>query len=74
MKHRNNAVMAADHIEWLRAFADSKGGIGQAAGFLGLSRDALTRAIAGLGIHRGTAALLIREISERTSMGMDERP
>lgn len=70
MKHRNNVVMEPAHIEWLRTFAESKGGVGQAANFLGLSRDALTRAIAGLGIHRGTSALLKQEIASRTKEGV----
>lgn len=65
VKHKHNMVLTPEHVTWLRTFADSKGGISQAANFLGLSRNALTRAVAQLGIHRGTAALLEQQIEAR---------
>jgi transcriptional regulator of acetoin/glycerol metabolism len=64
-KHKNNTVLDPDHVTWLRSFAEAKGGISQAANLLGLSRNALTRAVAALPIHRGTAALLVQQIAER---------
>jgi hypothetical protein len=65
MKQRNNTTLSPEHVTWLRAFADSKGGVSQAAHILGLSRAALTRAIAALPIHRGTEALLSQQIEAR---------
>jgi DNA-binding phage protein len=46
VKQRNNTTLEPNQVTWLRTFADSKGGISQAANFLGLSRNALTRAVA----------------------------
>ena len=80
MRQRNNTIISPEHVAWLRAFADAKGGISQAANFLGLSRNALTRAVAQLGIHRGTAALLAQQIETRakarieTPLDDDETP
>jgi hypothetical protein len=64
MKQKNSAMMSPDQIAWLRGYADRKGGVDRAANLLGLSRAALTRAIAALPIHRGTAALLGQQITE----------
>jgi hypothetical protein len=69
MKQRNNTTLEPNQVQWLRTFADSKGGISQAANFLGLSRAALTRAVAALPIHRGTAALLAQQIETRDAEG-----
>ena len=65
MKQKNSTVMAEADIKWLRDFSESKGGVAHAAALLGLSREALTRAIAGLGVHRGTAALLTQGVAQR---------
>lgn len=65
MKQRHNTTLEPNQVQWLRTFADSNGGISQAASFLGLSRAALTRAVAALPIHRGTAALLTQQIEAR---------
>lgn len=70
VKHKHNMVLTPEHVTWLRTFADSKGGISQAANFLGLSRNALTRAVAALPIHRGTAALLEQQIEARKPEGV----
>ena len=67
MKQKNNTVIAPEHITWLRSFAEAKGGVSHAASLLGMSRSALTRALAALPIHRGTAAQLKQQIAERTS-------
>ena len=69
MKHKNNTVMPPEHVTWLRSFADAKGGISHAANLLGMSRDALTRAVAALPIRRGTAALLREQIAARDAEG-----
>jgi hypothetical protein len=65
-KQKNNATMSPYHVTWLRTFAEAKGGVSRAANLLGLSRDALTRAVAGLPVHRGTAALLTQQIAEHS--------
>jgi transcriptional regulator of acetoin/glycerol metabolism len=69
MKQHNNTTLEPNQVQWLRAFADTKGGVSQAASFLGLSRNALTRAVAALPIHRGTAALLAQQIAKRQAEG-----
>ena len=69
MKQRNNTTLEPNQVQWLRTFADSKGGISQAANFLGLSRAALTRAIAALPVHRSTAFMLAQQIEERAKEG-----
>jgi transcriptional regulator of acetoin/glycerol metabolism len=65
VKQKNNSTLAPEYVQWLRTFADAKGGISQAANLLGLSRNALTRAVAALPIHRGTSALLVQQIEAR---------
>jgi DNA-binding phage protein len=67
VKHKHNTTLSPEHVTWLRTFAEAKGGISQAANFLGLSRNALTRAMASLPVHRGTSALLAQQIAERES-------
>jgi transcriptional regulator of acetoin/glycerol metabolism len=69
VKQKNNTTLTPEHVAWLRTFADAKGGVSQAANFLGLSRNALTRAVAALPIHRGTAALLTQQIEARAKEG-----
>lgn len=64
-KQKNNTTMSLEHIKWLREFSEEKGGVSRASVILGMSRDALTRAIASLPVHRGTAALLTQQIAER---------
>ena len=63
-KQKNNTTMSPDHVTWLRSYAEAKGGVSRAASLLGLSRDALTRAVAGLPIHRGTAILLRAQVEQ----------
>jgi plasmid maintenance system antidote protein VapI len=64
MKQKNNTTLSQECIQWLKARAEKLGGASCLAGHIGMSRNALTNAMAGQPIHRGTAVQLEKAFTD----------
>jgi len=68
MKLTSTTTLPDEHRARIIAMR-TKHGIYQSAHLLGISRQAIDRAIGGLAIHKGTAAFIAQQIAKRDAEG-----
>lgn len=68
MKSSSTITLVDGHRVRILAMRE-KHGIYQTANLLGISRQAIDRAIGGLAIHKGTAAFISQQIAKRDADG-----